>query len=477
MHEAFPDLPRPRQLPPHELSAGIPGAPEGDYWRLQETGITPHDEHEEPEEPTYPATPGGDEITATEPEIPESPLLPVASHPVSLLIVLEATPPVEPVQADDENLASSKPADDPPSTSMEPQLPSDAEQTTQTEIADQLTVAEPEPEPEPADAPPEPKKTARYIPWGNLDPETIEATHAFRPAEEVSGVTLDAYYAVPKPKLQNNIWKAWHKAEHGLGPDGTPDDIAAADSLAGKAIHEYRPRYPEREVIAERFDNASIAEAWHDAATVKAAIPGFKDRQEYGEVRPISARRTYKIITEEIMPHIVNGGNAAESIVFALGARAASLGDPERFLYPGSPREDNNPDQNELGQVYNHDLYQIVGGVKDPLEIKTRSGTTMRTIYYDPSVTVIKCMNELAPVIMDVHLDRITRLEAFRLVPVFIRTVHQLMLGEINTDRQSSVLDAATAALWKTIDQNRQRKETDPRLRSPRLESRRRQAR
>ncbi|HEV7453851.1 MAG TPA: hypothetical protein VGO07_01185, partial [Candidatus Saccharimonadales bacterium] len=105
------------------------------------------------------------------------------------------------------------------------------------------------------------------------------------------------------------------------------------------------------------------------------------------------------------------------------------------------------------------------------------SGTTTGTSHYDPGVTVIKCLNELAPTILDVRIERIPRLETQRLVPVFIRTVHELMLGEINTGRQSSVLDAATAALWETIDQSRQLKQSDPRLRSPRLEARRHQTR
>jgi hypothetical protein len=327
------------------------------------------------------------------------------------------------------------------------------------------------------------EKVEARDPFRNLDPGIREATHPYRPAEEIDDQNLVDYYAIPESN--DPAWQAWEHTERALA-SGNVDILDTAAELIDEALEEHAPETPAAGLEPDEapvFDSDRDAERWYDAAVLGASLPAFADRIEHGEVQPDTAAEVYQTMVEDVLPNTLglqDAGDTAEAVVYALGARSVALdGDASKFMHFSSPRESTNSMHNPDGQVYNHDLHQLPDGAKVAIEVKVRRGNAEKhKTHYDPGIAFVRFVNDLGPSLMagDVNpggTSGVNQIPRSQLGMEIARAACKLMREEVRTGVRQAALDDATGALWDRIDeQRRNRPYRDPRVFSDTLRDR-----
>ncbi|HET8670445.1 MAG TPA: hypothetical protein VFM05_07410 [Candidatus Saccharimonadales bacterium] len=317
----------------------------------------------------------------------------------------------------------------------------------------------------------DPKEPAvKRPPFGELSTGQLEAAHPYLPAEQVDPEAIEAYYA--SIRLKPETWLGWGALELGIH-QGDRSLLDEARAHFDRATEIYELVNPNT-TLDGMFAGPGDAKAWYNAAFVRAHLAGFRDRMTSGGVRPSTALGVYHELARGVLPYTVDEGDAAEAIVSALGARAAALGRTPEYLSPSSPREGHSAHHDDEGRTFNHDLYRVRNGLKDPIEVKVRAGgQTSRPSRYSPGTTRINVMNDLGRSILGSYINRVTpRADMKVLVSVFLATTRRLMEAEVKGGERRLELDQAANRLHQVIQEDRANKSLDPRFRSPRLAGR-----
>lgn len=301
------------------------------------------------------------------------------------------------------------------------------------------------------DEPAEAQEAADVVPtrrpFGELSVETREATHPFKLAESVDPAELDKFYQATARMSDDR--QAWYDIEHTLADPRHPRLESAAFHV-DRAIEDTAPVEPDpSDPFAQKFESDSDAELWYAAAKLKAFIPAFEARAAEGRVTPEAAGEAYWGLVKDVLPNTETDGNKAEALVGALAAREGLMVDPEKFLYPTSPREGNNhyrPDDKTL----NHDYVRIDDDHKMPVEVKVRgSVTSYRPSHYDSHIATVRFVNDIGPAILGAALPDGRSIG--RAVPVVFARAEQLMRQELDQSIRVPELDAAAEALYNRI--------------------------
>jgi hypothetical protein len=334
-----------------------------------------------------------------------------------------------------------------------------------------------------------------------LDPSIRQRTHAFLAAEEVHPTDIGSYY--DHLKTRNLVWKAWRDTEVAMTNADTRSlehvkglvdaaydryaPLTAAEDMAELAALEPAP--DAGETPAETTEAAETTETvpetppleapprpnpelFFDAAILDVSLPAVADRIEFGEVRQATAAGVYEGIAEDILPIVPSQGDAAEALVYALGARNVMFdGDLGDYLHPVSPREGENTLKNDERQLYNCDFYELRGGAKTPIELKLRGGGTDQPSDYAPDIIYVTFFEDVGAAALGVDATNMTRAQRGALLPAAIGMMSDLMRDEVRNGVRHEELDAAYLSFRAVVDAQRNR-QTDPRLRSERLRER-----
>jgi hypothetical protein len=163
--------------------------------------------------------------------------------------------------------------------------------------------------------------------------------------------------------------------------------------------HEHMPNRRMPPLLSRGFRGET---SWQEAAMLRAAIPAFRDRALYGEVRQRTANKVYRALVEDVMPYIADVGKLAEVIVASLLARRGAAS----FAFPASVREECSRYTSDEGKTFNHDLYQLPDVDADKVLLQVKSSKGADNGGYDQRVIKIHLYNLLAPAVLSVNYER-----------------------------------------------------------------------
>jgi hypothetical protein len=275
------------------------------------------------------------------------------------------------------------------------------------------------------------------------DPVELARAHPYMAAEDIDLDILEEYYR--RELIPARLRPGWMTLECMLSGAGMGTSIRTAGRLLEEAKQRSAPTGPS--------PNDGL---WSSAAIASAHVPAFSNRLHYGMVHPDTAETVYRELVLEVLSLSARLGDKAEAIVSALGARAAMLDDPDKFLYPTSPREGASDLRGSNGATYNHDGYRLKpteNAIAKGALIEVKMGPNDVAKRYGPGIVVVRCIRDFGPIVLGEEADVLQPWSevARALSTEFAERTTEAMMTELETGVRSPMLDAMDTALEDLI--------------------------